>query len=156
MANGVSRAVIEVLLDRVNQGAATLSPAGNLTYANQRLATMLGKQRLQLVGQPLAELVAEADREALLAALAASRDTTSQCRLALPRANHGGELVALLTLAPLGHGQTSCLVTDLAQALPPAQLAQEVRSLLGAMRSSDHHALEAIGRRILELISARQ
>jgi len=112
MANGVSRAVIEVLLDRVDQGAATLSPAGNLTYANQRLATMLGKQRVQLV--------------------------------------------ALLTFAPLGHGQTSCLVTDLAQALPPAQLAQEVRSLLGAMRSSDHHALEAIGRRFLELISAKQ
>jgi PAS domain S-box-containing protein len=115
MPTGISRAVLEVLLDRVSQGAATLSPEGQLTYANQRLATMLGRTRAQLVGRALAELVAEIDREALAAAIAAGRDTASQCRLALPRANGGGELQAMLTFAPLGHGQASCLVTDLGQ-----------------------------------------
>lgn len=113
MANGISRAVIEVLLDRVNQGVATLTPEGRFSYANQRLASMLGQKRAQLVGRPLEELVAEADREALAAALATGRDTAAQCRLAMPRPNGGGELQALLTFAPLGHGQASCLVTDL-------------------------------------------
>ena len=112
MPNGVSRAAIEVLLDRVNQGVSILSPEGRITYANQRLAAMLGLTRTQLVGKPLAELVAEADREALDLALANGRDLASQCRLALARPNGAGALPALLTFAPLGHGHASCLVTE--------------------------------------------
>ena len=113
MATAISRAILEVLLDRVQQGAAALSPEAKLTYLNQRLASMLGRSRAELVGKPLAELVAEADRETLENALAAAHDTASQCRIAMTRAKGGGELQALLTFAPLGHGQASCLVTDL-------------------------------------------
>ena len=112
MANAVSRAILEVLLDRIQQGAATLSPEAQVIYLNQRFASMLGRSRAELVGKPFAELVAEPEREALAAALAAARDTAAQCRLTLPRSNGGGDLQALLTLAPLGHGQASCLVTD--------------------------------------------
>jgi PAS domain S-box-containing protein len=111
MPQGVSRAVIEVLLDRVSQGAACLSAEGRLTYANQRLASMLGAGRAQLIGKPLFELVVPGDREALEATLASARDTAAQCRLALARNNGQGDLRAVLTFAPLGHGQLSCLVT---------------------------------------------
>jgi len=139
MPSAVSRAVIEVLLDRVNQGAATLSPEGRLTYLNQRLASMLGQARAQLAGKPLAELAAESDRDTLANALATGRDTAAQCRLAMPRPDGGGELQALLTFAPLGHGQASCLVTDL--------------SMLGAIRDAvevlKRVALDADGRRAL-------
>ena len=107
MANAVSRAVLEVLLDRVSQGAAALSPDGEVVYLNQRLATLLGRTRAQLVGKPLAELVAEPDREALAEALDAGRDGTSQCRVTML----GSEFTALIVFAPLGHGQLSCLVT---------------------------------------------
>lgn len=113
MPTPVSRAVIEVLLDRVNQGAVTLSPEGEVTYANQRFASMLSRSRGELVGKRLAELVAEPERETLADALATSRDGAAQCRVTMPRPNGGGALAALLTFAPLGHGQTSCLVTDL-------------------------------------------
>ena len=113
MPNGVSRAAIEVLLDRVNQGVSILSPEGRITYANQRLGAMLGLARIQMVSKPLADLVAEADREALAMALANNRDVAAQCRVALQRPNGaGGELPVLLTFAPLGHGQASCLVTE--------------------------------------------
>lgn len=115
MPQGVSRAVIEVLLDRVSQGAGTLSPEGQLTYANQRLASMLGVNRAHLIGQTLVELVAETEREALASTLESARDTAAQCRLVLPRSNGAGPMPALLTLAPLGHGQLSCIVTDLAR-----------------------------------------
>jgi PAS domain S-box-containing protein len=128
--------VIEVLLDRVQQGAATLSPEGLVTYVNQRLAALLGQSRAQLLGKPFADLVAPADREALAAALANGRDGTAQCRLAMPRANGGGEVQALATFAPLGHGQASCLVTDLTQTSHATALAHEVRRMLGAMRDS--------------------
>ena len=113
MPQGVSRAVIEVLFDRVSQGAGTLSPEGHLTYANQRLATMLGVNRAQLIGKPLVELVAAPEREALSSTLESARDTAAQCRLVLPRSNGAGPIPALLTFAPLGHGQLSCIVTEL-------------------------------------------
>jgi nitrogen-specific signal transduction histidine kinase len=156
MPNGVSRAVIEVLLDRVNQGAATLSPEATVSYANQRLASMLGQARAQLVGKPLRDLVAEADRDTLADALANGRDTASQCRLAMPRANGGGELQALLTFAPLGHGQASCLVTDLTQGKNVSVLAHEVRNMLGTSRNAievlKRFSLEADAQRALDSI----
>ena len=116
MPQAVSRAVIEVLLDRVSQGAGTLSPEGQLTYANQRFASMLGMNRGQLIGKPLVELAAEADRETLGATLANACDIAAQCRVALTRRNGQGDLHALLTFAPLGHGQLSCIVTDVGRA----------------------------------------
>lgn len=111
MPQGVSRAVIEVLLDRVGQGAVCLSAEGQLTYANQRLASMLGVGRAQLIGKPLSELVVEGDRETLETAITEARDTAAQCRLTLARHDGQGELRAVLTFAPLGHGQLSCIVT---------------------------------------------
>lgn len=134
MGNGVSRAVIEVLLDRVSQGAATLSPEDQIVYANQRLASMLGVSRAQLVGRVLAELAAEPDRATLADAIGLGRDGASQCRVTLPRAD--GEVQALLTFAPLGHGQLSVVVTDLAQVRNAGALAHEVRNTLGSVRNS--------------------
>jgi PAS domain S-box-containing protein len=145
MATAVSRAVIEVLLDRVNQGAVTLSSEGQLVYANQRFASMLGMTRSQLIGRPFPDLVAAADRESLAAALTAGRDTASQCLVALPRTNGGGELQALVTFAPLGHGQASGLVTDLGDMLGSLRSAMEL-----SKRKPD--TIERQTGRILELI----
>jgi PAS domain S-box-containing protein len=136
MAMAVSRAVIEVLLDRASQGVATLSPEGLVVYANQRLASMLGVPRGNLIGKRLADLVAEADRAALEEALETGHDGAAQCRAVLPRANGGSEVAALLTFAPLGHGQTSCLLTDLSQGKNVGVFAHEVRNMLGAVRNS--------------------
>ena len=136
MPNGVSRAVIEVLLDRINQGAGTISPDGALLYSNERLAAMVGRPRAQIVGRPFTEVVAEADRDTLAAALSAGRDSAAQCQIALPR-NHGhSPLSAVFTFAPLGHGQASCLVTDAGQASALRSLTHEVRNMLGTVRNS--------------------
>ena len=129
MPQGVSRAVIEVLLDRVSQGAVCLSAEGQLTYANQRLASMLGVSRAQLIGKPLSELVVISDREALESTLASARDTAAQCRLGMARQNGQGDLRALLTFAPLGHGQLSCIVTREEGSSPPASGDSADRSL---------------------------
>jgi PAS domain S-box-containing protein len=136
MAMAVSRAVIEVLLDRASQGVATLSPEGLVVYANQRLASMLGVTRGSLIGKRLMDLVAEADRAALEEALGVGHDGAAQCRAVLPRANGGGEMAVLLTFAPLGHGQVSCLATDLSQGSNVSVLAHEVRNMLGTVRNS--------------------
>lgn len=146
MANAISRAVIEVLLDRISEGAGTISPGGELRYSNQRLAALLGKPRAQLIGRPLAEVFAEADRDTIAAALSAGRDGAAQCQVALPR-NHGqGALPAVFTFAPLGHGQASCLVTDVGQANMLRSLSHEVRNMLGTVRTS----LEVLKRATLD------
>ena len=129
MPQGVSRAVIEVLLDRVSQGAVCLSAEGQLTYANQRLASMLGVSRVQLIGKPLSELVIPGDREALEFALASARDTAAQCRLGFARQNGQGDLRVLLTFAPLGHGQMSCIVTKEEASFRPESNGSADRSL---------------------------
>src|SRR6185503_13427789 len=147
MPNSVSRAVMEVLLDRVNQGAATLSPEATLVYANQRLASMLGRTRAHLVGMPLPELAA-ADREKLDEALSNGRDTAAQCRLTLVRPNGNGELQALLTFAPLGHGQASCLVTELAQ----SRVRNMVEGIRAALEPLKRISLPPEARRALETI----
>src|SRR5688572_24354395 len=156
MANAVSRAILEVLLDRAHQGVATISPEGRITYANQRLASMLTQNRAELVGRAFASLVAEPERDALAAALAAVRENAAQCRVAMPRPNGAGELQALLTLAPLGHGQASCLVTDVTQVRHVGALAHEVRNMLGAIRNSTEllkrSSLEPDGQRALDSI----
>ena len=100
-----------MLLDRVSQGAVCLSPEGQVTYANQRVASMLGVSRAQLIGKPLYDLVVPGDRETLESTLTNARDTAAQCRLAFSRHNGQGALHAMLTFAPLGHGQLSCIVT---------------------------------------------
>ena len=156
MPSGVSRAVIEVLMDRLHQGAGTISPQGELLYSNQRLAAMVGRPRAQIVGRPFTEVVAESDRDTLAAALSAGRDSAAQCQLALPR-NHGmGPLQAVFTFAPLGHGQASCLVTDVGPANMLRSLSNEVRNMLGTVRTSlevlKRSPLEPDGQRALEAL----
>ena len=126
MANGVSRAVLEVLLDRVQQGVAAITADGRIAYANQRLASLLGVGRAALVGRPLVELAAEPERAALAEALAAGHETASQCRVAMPRAGQS-DLQAFVTFAPLGHGQASCLVTDVGQGKDAGAVVENLR-----------------------------
>lgn len=48
---------IELILERIDQGAALASREGTITYANERLAAMAGGPRRALLGMPLARLV---------------------------------------------------------------------------------------------------
>lgn len=51
------KSTIEIILERIDQGAATAAPDGTITYANERLAAMAGTSRRTLLGLPLARLV---------------------------------------------------------------------------------------------------
>jgi signal transduction histidine kinase len=77
----------------------------------------------------------------------------------------------MFTFAPLGHGQASCLVTDVGQANTLRALSHEVRNLLGTVRSSlqllrrfahepdARRALEALDRqsaKVLELLEEQR
>ena len=141
-----SVAAAEMLLDRVSQGMLTVSWDGKVTYANLTIANMLRVPRLTLLGAAFPELFTEAERPKLLIALGAGRQAVTHQRAALPRAD-GAELPVHMTFAPLAHGQTSCLVTDLTDQQRRdesaerssrflATLALELRSMVRPMQGS--------------------
>jgi PAS domain S-box-containing protein len=74
------------LADRMAQGAATVSAQGDVLYANDRFASMVGVAREQLVGKPISPLL-EGDREVILALIAGATVGAAQCELAIVRAD---------------------------------------------------------------------
>jgi diguanylate cyclase (GGDEF)-like protein/PAS domain S-box-containing protein len=56
-----------MFVENMRDGAATVSPAGIIVYANHRLCEMVTRDLADLVGSPIASLVADGDRTALRA-----------------------------------------------------------------------------------------
>jgi PAS domain S-box-containing protein len=130
-----------LLIERMQQGAATLSRDGAILYSNRRLAEMIGSQRPGLSGCLLSELVAERDRD--VAALLVSRGCheTAECELSLATES-GEELPVQLTMSPLldESGLTCAVVTDLtrerAQQRQRERLSQESAARAAAERTA--------------------
>lgn len=136
----------QLLADRIQQGAFTLSPRGRIVYANARLVRLLGVPAERLLGQPFDAYVQPADRPAFAAMLAAPNGHGGQAEVRLLRAT-GEPLQALLSAAALADGQSMWLATDLTEAKRHqaadertrrflAMLAHEFRNMLNAMRLS--------------------
>jgi PAS domain S-box-containing protein len=62
-----------MLVEQMQEGALTLTPAGDVLYCNRRFAELVGTAPETIVGGPIGPFVAEADRPLLAAALRAGR-----------------------------------------------------------------------------------
>ncbi len=62
-----------MLVEQMQEGAATLTPAGDVLYCNRRFAELVGAAPEAIVGGPIAPFVAEVDRPLLAAALRIGR-----------------------------------------------------------------------------------
>jgi PAS domain S-box-containing protein len=62
-----------MLVEQMQEGAVTLTPAGDVVYCNRRFAELVGVGPEAVVGGPIARFVAPADRGLLNAALRAGR-----------------------------------------------------------------------------------
>jgi len=98
-----------LILDRIYQGAVTVSDGGQVLYANQRFATMVGRTLAQLFAASARDLVVSADRPRFDAFLGAGTPD-SDVDVALDAA--GVPLVARITIVAVGGGHVSLLVTD--------------------------------------------
>jgi PAS domain S-box-containing protein len=74
------------LADRMEQGAATLSAQGDVLYANDRFAAMVGVARDQLLGKPISPLL-EGDRKMVRDLIAGAAVAPAVCELAIVRAD---------------------------------------------------------------------
>lgn len=54
-----------ILVERMHEGALTISDAGVILYCNQHFATLVGSPLGQIVGRPMAQFVARQDAQAL-------------------------------------------------------------------------------------------
>lgn len=99
------------LVERMAQGAVTVTAQGNILYANQRFADMLGIPLAQLYTAPLEAYVGIADRARLSTFLMLS-SRNSQIEVTLNRRDGRG-LPVRLSLATYADGYATVLVTDL-------------------------------------------
>ena len=107
-----------VLVERMQEGALTLSGDGLVLYGNRGFAEMLGVPLEQVIGAPFAPCVVEREQAAWRASVSAARSRSVRREFMLRRAD-GGMIPALLALGPLpadtGEAALSLVVTDLTE-----------------------------------------
>src|SRR5208337_5030497 len=89
-----------LLIEQMNEGAATLSGEGRILYGNRRLGEMLKEPLGRVIGSPLVSFVDEQDRETLGSLLEAGRRESIQGDLLL-RAGDCTSIPVQLSLTPL-------------------------------------------------------
>jgi PAS domain S-box-containing protein len=136
------------ILHRIQQGATTVSRTGQILYANQRFAALLGESLGNLFSASLHQYVAPPDQEPVERFLqAGAPDSTLD--LILSRRN--GELVAArLTLVSFGDGYASLLVTDVSS----SDGLTEAEGALEAIRSGQIDGVVVGGEEIVLLGTA--
>ena len=136
----------ELRLDHIGQGAATLSPDGTITRANDRLARMVGFSSVELLGTKLLELTAPDDRHLIGDLTSAAPAYACQAELRLRRADQSF-VSAVVTMAPRADASVLCFVTDLGehkrrieaedrQSKFLGMLAHEFRNMLAPIKNS--------------------
>ena len=115
------------IVQRMQQGVATVSRTGGILYANQRFAVMLGEKLADLFSVPLQHYVTRNDHARLENFLAAgiadlSIDVTFRRR-------DGDSLHARVSLVSFGEEHASLLVTDLTSRERLAEAEGAVRAI---------------------------
>ncbi len=106
-----------VIVESMNEGAATLAPDGTIFYCNQALAALLGHPLAQVIGSSLHDFVMPGDGKRYQALIAQGVSERTKGEIALQRAD-GKETYVLLSCSPLPLDgvQGVCVVaTDLSQ-----------------------------------------
>jgi len=115
MLLGTAHRPYEAMVERMEQGAVTVSLAGEILYANDRFAAMACIARESLLGARLASFISPDDREALQAVLAQSKMGCGQCEVSITRRD-GGALPVLITGTPVdSQDDVALMITDLTE-----------------------------------------
>jgi PAS domain S-box-containing protein len=138
----------QAAVDRMQQGVVIVDAKGNISYANQRMAALLGTPRERLLGTSLSARARNGDDENLATLLrtSAGQGSSAQAEVRLRRADK--EYVStLITVTAIADSQKMCLVSDLSlQKRHEAtdertrkflgMMAHEFRNILGPIRNS--------------------
>jgi PAS domain S-box-containing protein len=126
------------LVERMQQGAVTATPDGQILFANQRFADMLGVPLAQLYTAPLESYLALGDRARLSRLLMLSaRDSSVDVELSR---RDGASIPVRISIASFADGYATVLVTD----LRPMQWPSLALDALDSIRTS----LEKLNRKV--------
>ena len=141
------------LVERMAQGAVTVTGQGNILYANQKFADMLDIPLAQLYTAPLEAYVGMGDRARLSSFLIMST-RNSQIELALSRRD-GTTLPVRLSLATYSDGYATLLVTDLRPVQWPSLTVDALDSIRDSLEKLNQGAVgkDAAARAALDSIS---
>jgi PAS domain S-box-containing protein len=118
------------LVERMQQGAVTATPSGQILFANQRFADMLGVPLAQLYTAPIESYVAIGDRAGFSRMLMLSaRDASVEVELSR---RDGTGIPVRISVASFTDGYATILVTD----LRPMQWPSLALDALDAIRTS--------------------
>jgi PAS domain-containing protein len=141
------------LVERMAQGAVTVTGQGNILYANQKFADMLEIPLAQLYTAPLEAYVGMADRARLSSFLIMST-RNSRIELALSRRD-GTTLPVRLSLATYADGYATLLVTDLRPMQWPSLTVDALDSIRDSLEKLNQGTIgkDAAAREALDSIS---
>jgi PAS domain S-box-containing protein len=133
----------QAAVDRMQQGVVIVGAEGEIAYANQRLAALLGTSRERLVGTSLMKLVRNGDHAALKAVLEARQGASAQAEVRLRRADNE-QVIALVTVTAIADGQKMCLLSDLSLQKRHEASDERTRKFLGTMAHEFRNILAPI------------
>jgi PAS domain S-box-containing protein len=131
-----------VLVETINDGVATLDPAGTILYANSRFAAILRLPAANFIGTPLQSHVSASDRETLEKLIAQGARSNTQGEVTLKIAE-GRARIVRLALAPISDSQQGNLCA----------VATELTELVEANEAlrSNEESLQQLSARLLKL-----
>ena len=140
------------LVEKMHQGAVTATPTGQILFANQRFADMLGVPLAQMYTAPLESYVTLGDRARLSGFLMLSaRDSRIEVELSR---RDGTSLPVRIALASFADGYATVLISDLRPMQWPALAVDALESIRNSVAKLNHPlAADAAARDSLRDIS---
>jgi PAS domain S-box-containing protein len=137
------------VVERMQQGALTANPSGQILFANQRFADMLGVPIAQMYTAPLESYVGISDRAAVSSFLMLStRD--SQVEAELSRRD-GTRIPVRFSIVSFADGYATVLVTDLRPMKWPSVALDALESIRGSLQKLDRTIAADIDEQITAL-----
>jgi len=146
----------QAAVDRMQQGVVIVDANGNISYANQRMATLLGTPRERLVGTSLRSRVRNGDDQSLVSLLrtSAGNGSSAQAEVRLRRADNE-YVTTLMTVTAIADSQKMCLVSDLSLQKRHEAADERTRKFLGTMAHEFRNILGPI-RNAVEVMKLRK
>lgn len=124
------------LVERMQQGAVTATPDGQILFANQRFADMLGIPLAQLYTAPMESYVGVGDRARLSRFLMLSaRDSRVEVELSR---RDGTSIPVQFSVASFADGYATVLVTDLRPMQWPSLAVDALDSIRNSLEKLNH------------------
>lgn len=137
------------VVERMQQGALTANPSGQILFSNQRFADMLGIPIAQMYTAPLESYVGIGDRAAVSSFLMLStRD--SQVEAELSRRD-GTRIPVRFSIVSFADGYATVLVTDLRPMKWPSVTLDALESIRGSLEKLDRAVAADIDEQITAL-----